>query len=287
MLIDTHSHLNFNAYKDDVDEVIKNCLDNNVWLINVGSQYTTSRRAVRIAEKYQQGVYAAIGLHPAHLETKIIKTKDDVQGIEVKYETKEEEYDCEKYRELAQSPKVVAIGEIGLDYWYLPKNEIKQKLFKEKQKETFLKQLNLARELNLPVIFHCRKAHRDLQEVSDVSNFQFSNFKFQIKGVVHCFTGNWEDAQKYLKMGLYLGFNGLIFKMNLDKIIKKIPLEKILIETDCPYLSPPAYRKERNDPLSLKYIAQKIAKIKQTTVKEVAIATFQNGKNLFLIAEEK
>lgn len=280
MLIDTHAHLNFNAYKDDAEEIIKSCLDNNIWMINAGSQYSTSRRAVRIAEKYPEGVYAAVGLHPAHLETKIIKIKDDIQEIENEYETREEEYDYEKYKELALSPKVVAIGEIGLDYLYQPKNEIEQELFKAKQKEIFLKQLNLARDLNLPVIFHCRKAHQDLLEI-----LKSQNVKPQ--GVVHCFTGSWKQAEEYLELGLYLGFNGLIFKMNLNEVIKKIPLEGILIETDCPYLSPPAYQKERNTPLSLKYIVQKIAEIKETDAEKIIAATFQNAKNLFKIGNQK
>lgn len=280
MLIDTHAHLNFNAYKDDAEEIIKSCLDNNIWMINAGSQYSTSRRAVRIAEKYPEGVYAAVGLHPAHLETKIIKIKDDIQEIENEYETREEEYDYEKYKELALSSKVVAIGEIGLDYLYQPKNEIEQELFKAKQKEIFLKQLNLARDLNLPVIFHCRKAHQDLLEI-----LKSQNVKPQ--GVVHCFTGSWKQAKEYLEMGFYLGFNGLIFKMNLNEVIKKIPLEGILIETDCPYLSPPAYQKERNTPLSLKYIVQKIAEIKETDAEKIIAATFQNAKNLFKIGNQK
>ncbi|PIZ00801.1 hydrolase TatD [bacterium (Candidatus Gribaldobacteria) CG_4_10_14_0_8_um_filter_33_9] len=270
MLIDTHSHLNFNAYKNDSEEIIKNCLDDDVWMINVGSQYSTSCRAVRIAEKYLQGVYAAVGLHPDHLETK----------KEIEYKTKEEKFDYKKYRELALSEKVKAIGEIGLDYWCQPKNKIKQELFKEKQKNVLLKQLNLAQKLNLPVIFHCRKAHGDLLEILK-SKFQNSNVK--PKGVVHCFTGNWEVAQRYLEMGLYLGFNGIIFKLNLDKVIKKIPLERISIETDCPYLSPPAYQKQRNDPLSLKYIIQKIAEIKNLSYKKIAETTTENAKKLFNI----
>ncbi len=245
MLIDTHAHLNFNIYKDDSEEVIKRSLKNDVWLINVGSQYSTSKRAVEIVEKYPEGVYAAIGLHPIHAR---------------------DGFDQEKYKELVESPKVVAIGEIGLDY----KSEYSS--FKEKQKEIFLEQLTLAKEVDLPVILHCRMAHQDLLEIVNS----------EIKGVVHCFTGDLEQARKYLKMGFYLGFNGIIFKLDLDKIIKETPLEKILIETDCPYLTPPP-ETSRNEPIYVKYVAEKIAKIKNISYEEVSKITFENAKKLFKI----
>lgn len=250
MLFDTHAHLNFNAFKDDVDEIIRRSLDGGMEIINVGSQYATSKRAVEIAEKYSEGVYAAIGLHPIHAS--------------------EEVFNYEKYRELAKSSKVAAIGEIGLDY----KSEYV--LFKEKQKEVFLKHLDLAQELNLPVIFHCRMAHNDL-----IQTLQHSNSP-TIKGVIHCFTGTWQEAQKYLEMGFYLGFNGIIFKLDLDDIIKKTPLDRILLETDCPYLTP-APMEGRNEPLYIKYVAEKIAQLKNLSFEKVAKITTQNAKKLFRI----
>ena len=149
MLIDTHAHLNFNSYKNDADEVIKRSLENNTWMINVGSQYSTSKRAVEISEKYQEGVYAAVGLHPIHLANGIFKAKLDKE--EIAFQTQNEIFDYEKYKELAKSEKVVAIGETGFDFWYRPKTKKKLEEFKEKQKENFLQQLRLAKELNLPV----------------------------------------------------------------------------------------------------------------------------------------
>ncbi|PIZ90220.1 hypothetical protein COX87_01705, partial [bacterium (Candidatus Moisslbacteria) CG_4_10_14_0_2_um_filter_36_61] len=119
MLIDTHAHLNFNIYKNDYDEIIRRSLENNTWMINVGTQYNTSKKAIEIARRYKSGVYAAIGLHPIHLETGLVKIKNDTEEIEVN--TKEEDFDYEKYKGLAQSKKVVAIGEMGLDYYYRPK----------------------------------------------------------------------------------------------------------------------------------------------------------------------
>ena len=275
MLIDTHSHLNFNAYKEDLSQVIERTLENNVWMINVGSQYTTSRRAVEIAQKYPQGVYAAVGLHPIHLSSGIFKTKIDKEEIE--FETREENFDYQKYKSLARSEKVVAIGEIGLDYYYRPKTKKKLAEFKERQKEAFIEQLNLAEELNLPVIFHCRMAHDDLLEILKSRAPNFIPY-----GVIHCFTGSLEQAQKFLEMGFYLGFNGIIFKLNLDEIIKKTPLERILVETDCPYLTPPQ-ENSRNEPSYVKYVAERIAQIKKIKFNEVCQITTENAKKLFKI----
>ncbi|MBI2038492.1 MAG: TatD family hydrolase [Candidatus Nealsonbacteria bacterium] len=254
MLIDTHAHLNFKDFKDDADEIIQRSLSGDVWIINVGSQYNTSERAVELAEKYLAGVYAAIGLHPIHAQ---------------------DEFQYEKYKKLAlrslgEGGKVVAIGEIGLDY----KSEYVSS--KEEQKEVLLKQLDLAKELNLPVIIHCRQAHADLIQALQQSN------NLTIKGVIHCFTGTWQVAQKYLQLGFYLGFNGIIFKLDLDEVIKNAPLERILVETDCPYLTP-AQEEGRNEPLYVKYVAEKVAQLKNLTFENVAEATTQNAKNLFKI----
>ena len=254
MLIDTHAHLNFSAYKEDADRVIRRSLDGDIWMINVGSQLTTSKRAVRIAEEYPKGVYAAIGLHPIHAQ-------DDFN------------YDEYKKLALSDSRRVVAIGEIGLDY----KEEYIS--FKERQKKILIEQMNLAKELNLPIIFHCRKAHEDLIEIV---NLKFKARNSKLRGVIHCFTGDRNQAEKYIEKGLYLGFNGIIFKMDLDDVIKKTPLERILIETDCPYLTPP-FQKGRNEPAYVKYVAEKIAKIKDLDYKEIAQITTRNAKELFKI----
>jgi len=251
-MIDTHAHVNFSAYKQDADEVIRRSLNNNTWLINVGSQYSTSKKAVELANEYKEGVYAAVGLHPIHAQ---------------------DGFDYEKYKQLAQSPGVKAIGETGLDY----KKEYVS--FGQEQKQIFLQQLNLAREVNLPIIFHCRMAHDDL---INILNSQFIIHNSKLEGVVHCFTGNWTQAEKYLAMGFYLGFNGIIFKLNLDEIIKKTPLDKILIETDCPYLTPPEIE-GRNEPIYVKYVAERIAEIKNITFEEVVRVTTENARKLFKI----
>jgi len=248
MIIDTHSHLNFKAYNNDRDEIIKHNLENGVVCIDVGVNYKTSKAAVDLAEK-SENIFSAIGIHPSEIG---------------------EEFDKEKYSELAKSKRVVAIGEIGLDYYKNPD--------KEKQKKLFIEQLNLAEKLNLPVIIHCRMARQDLLEILNLK-FKISNLK--LHGVIHCFTGSWKEAQKYLELGFYLGINGIIFKFDINKTIKNAPLEKILVETDCPYLTPPMASAERNEPIFVKHVIQKIAEIKGISFDEVALATTQNAKNLF------
>ncbi|MFH1180901.1 MAG: TatD family hydrolase [bacterium] len=279
MLIDTHAHLNFNAFKDDADEVIRRSLAGGAKMINVGSQYSTSKRAVEIAESASwrdKGVYAAIGLHPVHLADGIFEAKLDKE--EIAFRADNENFDYKRYKDLAESKKVVAVGEIGLDYYYYPKNKAKLSQFINRQKKAISDQMHLAEELNLPVIFHCRSAHNDL--INEIGSPK-------ITGAIHCFTGTWEDAKRYLAMGFYLGFNGIIFKLNLDDIIKKTPLDRILLETDCPYLAPPpavALAKEgRNEPLFIKYVAQKIAELKGETFEKIAEITTQNAQNLFRI----
>lgn len=271
MTIDTHSHLNFNAYKEDADEVVKRSLRDGVWMVNVGSTYETSLRAIKIAERYDKGVYAAVGLHPIHLAEGIFKAKLDKE--EVSFQTKEEDFDYEKYKKLTESGKVIAIGEIGLDYYYRPKTSKKLNEYKNRQKEVLIKQLDLAEELNLPVIFHCRAAHQDLIEI-------LKNQNGRIKGVIHCFTGNAAEMQEYLSMGFFLGLNGIIFKLDLTEVVKKAPLDRILIETDCPYLTPEPMT-GRNEPLYVKYVAEKIAEIKKLSCQEIINVTFNNAVKLF------
>lgn len=278
MLIDTHAHLNFPAFKEDLDKLIERSLDENVWIINVGTNFQTSKRAVEIAKEYEKGVYAAVGLHPINLDTGLVKTKvDEKEGVYF-----EKEFNFKEYKELANSGKVVAIGEIGLDYYWKPKTKRRLTLFKEKQKELFLKELGLAKELNLPVIFHCRMAHDDLIQI-----FLDNPAVKPQKAVAHGFVGTVEQLQKYLDPGFYIGFNGIIFKkiegINFEENIKNTPLEKILIETDCPYLSPPEFEKERNEPTAVECVAERIAQIKNVSFEKVAEITTQNARELFKI----
>jgi TatD DNase family protein len=268
MVFDTHCHLNFSVFKNDYDEIIKKCLDENIFLVIVGSNYKTSKRAVEISENYENGVYASIGLHPIHL------LEREVEEDEFNFKSSGESFDYEKYKDLAKSKKVVAVGEIGFDYYWKPKSEIEFENYKKKQEEEFLKQINFAKELNLPVILHCRSAFKDL----------LRNLSPDIKGVIHCFTGSIDDLKRFLDLGFYIGFNGIIFKnigVDFEEIIRFTPLDRILLETDSPYLTPPNFYEKRNNPLAVKIIGGKIAEIKKIDKEKIFEQTTRNAKELF------
>ena len=285
ILIDTHAHVNFSDFKSDSKEVIKRALDNGAWMINVGAEKNTSERAVKMAEEYKEGVYVAVGLHPSHLIEQDVEYEEN--GETVKYKSKPEKFDYDFYLNLAKNKKVAAIGECGLDFHRI-ENQASEKSkvesLKEKQKEVFIKHLKLAKEVNKPIIIHCRDAHNDLLEIL--------RLEVQLpSGVMHFFTGALEQAKKYIDLGFYVSFSGVVtFPPRkgetagaYDEIIKNIPLEKILIETDCPYVAPIPHRGKRNEPQYVKYVAQKIAEIRGVSFEEVAEQTTQNAKNLFKI----
>lgn len=287
MLIDTHAHLNFSAFKNDADETAKRALDSNVWFVNVGSQFSTSQRAVLIAEKYSEGAYASVGIHPIHLSEIVFKEKVD-EDEEVEFHPSVEEFDEEKYLKLAESKKVVAIGEIGLDYFHISRNSqpethnLNFEELKQKQLDTFIRQIDFAMKLNLPVIVHCREAHNDIIEILREKRKFYGE---KLRGVIHCFSGRLSQAKIYTEeLGFHLGFNGIItFDRSYDKVVREIDLEYILIETDCPYLTPVPLRGKRNEPLYVKYVAKKIAQIKGILYDEVEEKTTINAKKLFSI----
>lgn len=262
MFFDTHTHANFNAFKNDSQEVIERALKNNVWLVNVGSQASTSKRAVKMAQNYQEGVYAAVGLHPSHLE--------------------DESFDEKFYLELAKNVKVVAIGECGLDYFRSPSEaEI------TKQKEIFIKQIELARELNKPLILHCRPSI-GIQDAYEDAIGIIENCKWKIKncenGVAHFFSGSKEIAQKFLDLGFYISFAGPItFAPEYKKIVEFIPINKILIETDAPFAAPTPHRGRRNEPAYVEFVARQIAEWKNLNFEKIAEQTIRNAIKLFNI----
>lgn len=272
MIIDTHSHLNFKAFDGDRDEVINKTLESDIWMVNVGTHYETSRKAVEISQKYQKGVYAAVGLHPLYAAAEFVKLKTDPSESEL---PAEHDFDKKAYEALALGAqgKVVAIGEIGLDYYYRPKTSAKLGQFKEKQKAVFTAQLDLAQEMGLPIILHCRIAHDDAIAILKARG--------GVRGVVHSFTGTVAQMQAYIAMGFYIGFNGIIFKLDLDSVIRICPLERMLAETDCPYLTPPQEEGKRNEPLFITHTIKKIAGLKGMGVESIYSATTFNAKQLF------
>ncbi len=280
MIIDTHCHLNFRDFKDDYLDVIERAISNNIYMIIVGSEFKTSQRALNLADSFSKGVYASVGLHPIHLQDTLIE--NDNENGKYKFVSKGENLIIDNYKKLIKSSKkVLAIGEIGLDYYHIKaKNKEEEIKVKEKQKIVFKEQLELAKEFNLPVIIHCRDAHEDLYNI--LKDFSDKNNLKNEWGVIHCYSGDYDLAQKYFSLGLKISFTGLIsFVNNWDETIKKSPLEKIMVETDSPYLSPAPHRGQRNEPLFVKEVVKKIADLKNLELKEVEDIIFKNSKDFF------
>ena len=251
MIFDTHAHYDSGAFNADREELLASLPSKGVGLIlDPGCEERSSRAALALAEKYSF-VYAAVGVHPEDMEG---MTSDTLETI----------------RRLARHEKCVAIGEIGLDYYW-------DDTHKAEQKELFAAQLALAEELDLPVIVHDREAHADCLEIT-------GSFP-KARGVFHCFSGSAEMAKELLRRGnWYLGFDGPVTYKNARKaleVLEIVPPERILVETDSPYMSPVPLRGKRNDSSNMVYIIQKIAEIKGMTPQEVERITWENGKKLF------
>lgn len=250
MYFDTHAHYDSSKFSVDRDEVIRAVYESGVSLIvDPGDTLERSADVVALANKYDF-VYAAVGVHPEEYETWADDTVD-------------------RLRELAKNPKVVAIGEIGLDYYW-------DKEHTKLQKQMFQAQIELALELDLPIIVHDREAHGDCFAI--VCEYP------QLRGVFHCYSGSAEMAKELLKRGWYLGFDGPItYKNNVKamEVLAVTPLDRIVLETDSPYLSPVPNRGKRNDSRNLPYIAAVVAREKGVSVEEAAAITFENGKRLY------
>ncbi|MFH0819119.1 MAG: TatD family hydrolase [Patescibacteria group bacterium] len=273
MLIDSHAHVNFKQFEKDRAEVIQRTLDKGIQMINVGSQYTTSERAVEIANENEKGIYAAIGLHPIHLEDQVYE--DLIDGEKIEFRTRAEKFDYDKYKQLAKDNKVVALGETGLDFYHIQSKD-KESILKL-QKQTLAEHLNLACELNKPVILHCRDAYQEMLEFLQERNEK-------INGVIHCYSGTYEQALQYMELGLYVGFTGIITFKNakdIQAVAKQIPIDRVLVETDCPYLAPEPYRGKRNEPSYVQFVADKIAELKNESKEMVYDITTSNTKKLF------
>lgn len=276
-LIDTHAHVNFNAYRDDADTIIGRALEGGVGMILVGSNYKTSKRALDYANKYQDGVWAAVGLHPVHLEARTAEDED------YSFMTLAEDFVRDAYDKLAQMPKVVAIGEIGLDYYHVDRTG-DWTAARERQQEAFVKQLLMAREFDKPVIIHCRQAHDDLLALlKELRRERRDIFpRNRDWGVMHCFSGDEDLAWQYFALGLKVSFTGIItFSKGWDDLIRRLPLDRFMVETDSPYLTPEPFRGQRNEPAYVFHVAERIAEIKKISLEKIAEATTRNAIDLF------
>ena len=247
MYVDSHAHINYDMY-EDLDEVINTATENNVMkVVNCSEDLKTSLDVIDLHKKYSN-LYPAVGIHPQNVDKSNIG-------------------DIDKLEQIIKNENVVALGEIGLDYYYSRDNREKQILF-------FEKQLELSKKYDLPVIIHCRNATDDLLRILKKSD---------VKGVIHCFSGSVETARELIKLGYYLGVGGILTFKNskLVDVIKSIPIEYILLETDSPFLTPEPFRKYKNEPKYIPIIAEKLAQLKEIDVNEVMKITTNNANSVF------
>jgi len=249
--IDIHAHVNFSAFDADREEVLKRAYDSGVALICVGTHLGTSKSAVEIAEAHPW-VYAIIGLHPIHVNPYPHgePEKEDCDVIR-----NGEVFDAEKYRSLAKSGKVVAIGECGLDFFRAENPE-----YRKKQEVTFRQQIELALELDLPLMLHVRNAY---EETLLILNEYKAKAGDRLRGDAHFFAGSKEQGQKFLDLGFNLSFTGVVtFAKQYKELVEMTPKDRIMSETDCPYVAPIPHRGKRNEPVFVREVAMKIAEIK-------------------------
>lgn len=273
-LIDVHTHTQFAAYEDS-DEVIKRALADKIWLINVGTQQDTSKAAVDLANKYEEGVYAAIGLHPIHTDRSYHDSKELGEGDSAKeFTSRGEAFNYSFYKHLAEDKKTLAIGECGLDYYRLSK-ETKAKQFK-----TFEDQIHLSVEVKKPLMIHCREAFYDLIDIIKAHKDALSDRP----GIIHFFTGSKDDAKELSEMGFSFSFGGVTtFVRDYDELVKYVGIDRIVLETDAPYVTPIPFRGKRNEPAYVKYVAESIANILNLDVSAVSKKTTENARNIFNI----
>lgn len=264
-LFDIHSHLNFPQFDGDREEVIKRMLGRGIWTICIGTDKKSSEECVALAEKYE-GIYAAAGIHPT-----------DTAGNSVS-----------DIRELAKHPRVVAIGECGLDFYRRENNELGIR-----QKELFIEQIELSLELGKPLMIHCRDAHKEILEI--ISTYKLHDSS--LAGNIHFFSGTWEEAKKYFELDFTISFAGPItFSNQYDEIIKNVPVNMIMVETDAPFAcplmpehsdgrraAPSPYRGKRSEPAYVEEVAKKIAEIRGISYEEAAEKTTQNALKFFKI----
>ncbi len=254
MIFDTHAHYDDDAFDEDRDALLSGMKDAGVeYIVNIGASMASSKRSIALAEKYPF-MYAAVGVHP-----------DEVGELD------EEKFAALK--EWAKHEKVKAIGEIGLDYYW-------DKEGHDLQKHWFLRQMELAHEMKLPMIVHSREAAKDTLDMVIAAK------PLELSGIIHCYSYSVEQAREYLNMGYYIGIGGVLTFKNgkkLKEVAEYTPLSQIVLETDCPYLAPVPYRGKRNDSSKLSYVAEELAAIKQVSVEEVIRITTENGRKLYQI----
>jgi len=271
--IDTHTHVNLAAFNDDFGAVIRCALAEDVWMINVGTQIDTSKRAVELLGTYPEGVYATVGLHPVHTSASF-HDKDEIGEDGKAFTSRGEVFDMDAYRALAVHPKVVAIGECGLDYFRDPSDEERQR-----QIEAFEMQIALANEVGKPLMLHLRSgkggnAYKDAWEIL--------RKQAKVRGNSHFFAGSLDDAGRFWEMGYSTSFTGVItFTHDYDEVVQEAPKELIHAETDAPYVAPKPYRGQRNEPLYVREVVVKMAELRGVLEEEWKAQLWENAGEVY------
>ena len=266
MIFDSHCHPQFPQYDNDRGEMLRRARDAGVFMICVGTDLETSKKGIELAQQHDN-IWATVGLHP----------NDNLN----------EKFNFEEYEKLLKQNKVVAMGEIGLDYYRTTEESAKKF-----QRERFEQQLDVAVRADIPLVIHSRDAGKGSVGIvhNDLLSILRNNLPKKL-GVAHSFTGNLDEARRYLDLGFYLGFNGIITFLpagrqahgQYDEVVREVPMERILLETDAPYLTPEPYRGKRNEPVYVMEVAKKVAELKNESLEKVIEQTTQNCKKLFNI----
>ena len=265
---DAHTHVQFVAYDADRDEVMQRSKDADVGMNLVGTQLDTSRAAVELAEKHDD-VWASVALHPVHTSKSYHDTQE-LGGEGKAFTSRGEKFDFSAYEQLAQSPKVIAIGECGLDYYRLEADT------KEIQKDVFIQHIELANKLGKPLMLHIRNAYEDALEILKTHA--------KVKGDVHFFAGSWDIAKQFLDLGFTLSFTGVVtFTHDYDEVVRNTPIDMILSETDAPYITPVPYRGTSNEPMHVREVVKKLAEIKGVDEETMRTQIILNSQRVFAI----
>jgi TatD DNase family protein len=279
-LFDAHTHVHFPVFGEEIERIMTHAQETDLGMLVVGTLAPTNAAVVAFAEKYQH-VWAAVGIHPSHVHPLSFRDEHEIhegythQGI-VRADGSIDLSDVEQY---VAHPKVVAIGEFGLDYYRLPNDVDAAEKIREEQRRAAAAHLALCTSSNKPAVIHCRDAHADMQKLlfEEIARGGLTR-----RGVIHCFTGTLEEAEKYVAMGCMISFSGIVtFAKSLQEVAKALPLASMLVETDAPYLAPVPYRGKRNEPAYVEETAKCIAYLRGISFEEVASQTVENGKHVF------
>ena len=273
---DAHCHTNFVAYNEDCEEVILRAKEAGVGMNVVGTQLDTSKSAVALAEKYDN-VYATIGLHPVHT-TKSYHDEKELGDGGKEFTSRGEVFDMAAYEALGKNPRVIAVGECGLDYYRSDEST------KEIQKKVFIQQIELANKLGKPLMLHIRPALHSLGDGGNAYEdaLEIIEAHAKVRGDVHFFAGDWDIAKQFLDIGFTLSFTGVLtFTHDYDEVVKNAPLDSLLSETDAPYVTPVPFRGKRNEPLYVKEVVRAIAEIRGEEMEEVSAQIMANSRRVF------